>query len=56
MDFLKRAQDYCEHLKDDNWFAHFYTHYREFYNVEDSVFLALSWMYGYDVANKLKGN
>ena len=54
MDYLKRAQDYTEARGDENWFNEYYTSYREFYNVADSVFCALSWLYDEDTATLLK--
>ncbi len=54
MGFLKRAQDYTETRGDENWFAEVYTRYREWYNVSDSVFCALTWLYDEDTAKFLK--
>lgn len=54
MEYLKRAQDYCAARGDDNWFCEVYANYREFYNVVDSVFCALSWLYDEEVAKLLK--
>lgn len=54
MAYLKRAQDYCAARDDDNWFCEVYANYREFYNVVDSVFCALSWLYDEEVAKLLK--
>jgi hypothetical protein len=54
MDFLKRAQDYAADRGDDDWFAERYTLYREWYNVSDSVWCALTWLYDETVAKQLK--
>ena len=54
MEYLKRAQDYCAARNDENWFAEVYTRYREFYNVSDSVWCALTWLYDEDTAKLLK--
>ena len=54
MDFLIRAERYAEARGDQNFFKHWYTRYREYYNVEDSVWCALTWLYDEDVAKLLK--
>jgi len=54
MEFLKRAERYAEARGDQNWFKERYTAYREWYNVEDSVWCALSWLYDEDSADLLK--
>ena len=54
MEYLKRAQDYTAWRGDENWFCERYTAYREFYNVSDSVFCALTWLYDEDTATLLK--
>jgi hypothetical protein len=54
MDFLIRAEKYAQARGDENFFKHYYTKYREWYNVEDSVWCTLSWMYDEDVARLLK--
>jgi hypothetical protein len=46
MEFLKNAEAYCESIGDDYWFKDYYTRYREFYSVEESVRNALMAMYG----------
>jgi hypothetical protein len=45
MEFLKNAEAYCESIGDDYWFKDYYTRYREFYSVEESVRNALMAMY-----------
>ena len=54
MDFLIRAEKYAMARGDENFFKHWYTRYREYYNVEDSVWCALTWLYDEDVAKLLK--
>ena len=54
MDFLIRAEKYAQARGDENFFKHYYTKYREWYNVEDSVWCALTWMYDEHVAKLLK--
>mgnify|MGYP006289904321 FL=1 len=54
MDFLIRAEKYANARGDDYWFKHHYTKYREWYNVEDSVWCALTWLYDEDTAKLLK--
>jgi len=54
MEFLKRAEDYTEARGDENWFKEVYTRYREWYDVSDSVFCALTWLYDEDTATLLK--
>lgn len=54
LEFLKRAERYAEARGDQNWFKEVYTRYREWYNVEDSVWCALTWLYNEDSANLLK--
>jgi hypothetical protein len=46
MEFLKNAEAYCESIGDSFWFKEYYTRYREYYSVEDSVYSALLAMYG----------
>ena len=54
MQFLIRAEKYAAARGDENFFKHWYTRYREYYNVEDSVWCALTWLYDEDVAKLLK--
>ena len=54
MEYLKRAEDYCAARGVSEWFKRFYESYRKFYNVTDSVFCALSWLYDEEVAELLK--
>mgnify|MGYP003347831272 FL=1 len=54
MEFLIRAEKYAAARGDTNWFKEYYTRYREWYNVEDSVWCALTWLYDEDVAKLLK--
>ena len=54
LEFLKRAEKYAEARGDELFFKEYYTKYREFYNVSDSVWCALTWLYDEDVAKLLK--
>ena len=54
MDFLIRAEKYANARGDENWFKEYYTKYREWYNVEYSVWCALTWLYDEDTAKLLK--
>jgi hypothetical protein len=51
--FLNRAEKYAESRGDENYFKHWYTRYREYYNIEDSVWRALTWLYDEDTAHFL---
>lgn len=53
-EFLKRAERYAEARGDGNWFKEVYTRYREYYDVSDSVWCALTWLYDEQVAKLLK--
>lgn len=46
MKYLKIAQDIAEERGDDFWFAHYYTLYRENFNVKESAQRALHLLYG----------
>lgn len=52
--FLNRAERYAAARGDENWFKEVYTRYREWYNVSDSVWCALTWLYDEDSARMLK--
>ena len=54
MGYLIRAERYAEVRGDENFFKQYYTRYREYYNVEDSVWCALTWLYDEEVAKLLK--
>ena len=54
LEFLKRAEKYAEARGDGLFFKEYYTKYREFYNISDSVWCALTWLYDEDVAKLLK--
>ena len=54
MQYLIRAETYAAARNDENFFKDLYTRYREYYNVEDSVWCALTWLYDEDVAKLLK--
>lgn len=54
LEFLKRAERYAEARGDEYYFKHWYTKYREYYNVSDSVWCALTWLYDEETAKLLK--
>ena len=54
MEYLKRALNYSQARDDLDWFNEVYANYREWYNVSDSVFCALTWLYDEDTAKLLK--
>lgn len=54
LEFLKRAERYAEARGDEYYFKHWYNKYREYYNVSDSVWCALTWLYDEDTAKLLK--
>ncbi len=54
MDFLIRAEKYAEARGDESWFKYHYTRYREYYNVTESVWKTLDYLYGEDTADKLE--
>jgi hypothetical protein len=56
MDFLKRAQDYADARGDDNYFRNLYTGFREYNNVNDSVWKTLSYLYDNETANLLENH
>jgi len=54
MGFLQRAERYTEARGDDYWFKEVYTHYRNYHNIEDSIWKALTYLYDEDSADLLK--
>jgi len=54
MDFLKRAQQYAQVRGDDNWFREVYTQLRQHYNVDESVWKTLQYLYGSYTADVLE--
>ncbi len=48
MEYLKQAEQYAESQGDWEWFCQHYTRYREFWNVRESVELALWALYNGD--------
>lgn len=55
MDFLIRAEQYCEQRGDDAvWFKDLYTRYRENHSVQDSVWMALCYLYDETIAAGLE--
>lgn len=54
MEFLERAEFYAAARGDTESFNKWYSRYREWYNVNDSVWCALTWLYDEEVAKLLK--
>lgn len=54
MDFLIRAEQYCEQFGDELWFKEYYTKHREYHSVQESVWRTLMCLYSAEVANKLE--
>ena len=54
IEFLERAQKYAENRNDEDLFQNLYTGFREYNNIEDSVWKTLSYMYNNDTADLLK--
>ena len=54
LEFLKRAEAYAEARGDGMYFKNLYTGFREYNNVEDSVWKTLSYLYDADTAQLLK--
>jgi len=54
MDYLKRATKYAEDRGDELWFSDVYTRLREHFNVADSVWKALAFLYSDDVADQVE--
>ena len=54
MEFLKRAERYAEARGDEFWFKNLYTGCREYNGVTDSVWKALSYLYGDYTADLLE--
>lgn len=52
--FLDRAERYAAARGDEMYFKNLYTGFREFNNVEDSVWKTLSYLYDNDTAELLK--
>ena len=52
--FLKRAESYVAARGDDMYFKNLYTGFREYNNVDDSVWKTLSYLYDADTAQLLK--
>ena len=54
MDYLLRAENYAVERGDEDWFKMYYTDYRKYYNVQDSIYRTLAWLYDEDTAKLLK--
>jgi hypothetical protein len=55
MDFLTRAENFARANGDEEWFKNnLYTDFREYNNVNDSVWKTLAYLYGAEIANQLE--
>jgi len=54
MEFLKRAERYAEARGDEFWFKNLYTGFRQYNDVNDSVWKTLSYLYGKKVADEIE--
>ena len=54
LESLKRAERYTEARGDEMYFKNLYTGFREYNNVEDSIWKSLSYLYDNDTAELLK--
>ena len=54
MDFLIRAERYAEARGDEYWFKNLYTGFREYNNINESVWKTLSYLYGNYTADLLE--
>lgn len=53
MNYLKLAQVYVDERNDTDWFSLHYTNAREWFNVQDSVYKVLTFLYDESVAKNL---
>ena len=53
MDYLLRAENYAVDQGDGDWFKMYYTDYRKYYNVRDSIYRTLAWLYDENTAKML---
>jgi hypothetical protein len=54
MEFLKRAEAYCAARADELWFKNLYTGFRQYNDVEDSVWKTLCYLYDCETADLLQ--
>lgn len=54
MDFLHRAEQYAAARGDEMWFKNLYTQFRQYNNVNDSVWKTLSYLYNNYTADLLE--
>jgi hypothetical protein len=54
MEYLKRAELYCETRGDELWFKNLYTGFRQYNTVSDSVWKTLSYLYSNETADLLE--
>ena len=52
--FLIRAERYAEARGDEYWFKNLYTGFREYNNINESVWKTLSYLYGNHTADLLE--
>jgi hypothetical protein len=51
MEYLKRAELYCEARGDELWFKNLYNGFRQYNTVSDSVWKTLSYLYSNETAD-----
>ena len=54
MKYLIRAEKYAEERGDDQWFKNLYTGFRQYNDVEESVWKTLSYLYSNQVADNIQ--
>ena len=53
LDYLIRAEKYAGAHGDDMWFKNIYTGFRQYNNINESVWKTLSYLYGNATADQL---
>ena len=54
LDYLIRAEKYAKARGDEYWFKNLYTGFREYNNINESVWKTLSYLYGNRTADLLE--
>ena len=54
LDYLIRAEKYAKARGDEYWFKNLYTGFREYSNINESVWKTLSYLYGNRTADLLE--
>lgn len=54
MKYLILAEKYAEERGDDLWFKNLYTGFRQYNDVEESVWKTMSYLYGNEVADSIQ--